>query len=216
LSGRAFLGLALLSCSAALCAPAPQAGAPQPGAPQSDAPQSDAPQPGAPAQLDQLMQLLAARRHGHVAFSEVQTLAMLDRPLESSGELLYDAPDHLEKRTLRPKPEDVILEHGVLTDQRGRRTRTVDLAAYPQLSPLIESLRATLSGDRASLEREFEVRFAGDLADWTLELTPRAAATARIVHEVRMAGSRATLKSVEILQADGDRTLLTLGPELAP
>jgi hypothetical protein len=167
-------------------------------------------------QLDELMQLLAAHRHGHVAFTEVQTLAMLDRPLESSGELLYDAPDRLEKRTLRPKPEDLTLEHGVLTDKRGRHTRTLELAAYPQLSTLVESLRATLSGDRASLERAFLVQFSGDLADWTLELTPRDAAAARIVSTVRIAGSRATLRSVQILQADGDRTLLTLGPELAP
>jgi len=31
-------------------------------------------------------------------FTEMQHLAMLERPLESSGELLYDAPDRLEKR----------------------------------------------------------------------------------------------------------------------
>ncbi|MGB6603644.1 MAG: LolA-related protein [Steroidobacteraceae bacterium] len=198
---RALLALVLLVSPAALFAPASQAGAAA---------------PGAPAQLDELMQLLAARRHGHVAFSEVQNLAMLDRPLESSGELLYDAPDRLEKRTLKPKPEDLTLEHGVLTAKRGRHTRTLDLAAYPQLSPLVESLRATLSGDRASLERAFDVQLSGDLDDWTLRLTPRDAAAARIVREVRMAGSRAILKSMEILQADGDRTLLTLGPELAP
>jgi hypothetical protein len=162
------------------------------------------------------MQLLATRRHGHVAFAEVQTLAMLDRPLESSGELLYDAPDRLEKRTLKPKPEDLTVEHGVLTARRGRHTRRLELAAYPQLSPLVDSLRATLSGDRAGLERAFAVQLSGELADWTLHLTPRDAAAARVVREVRISGTRAALKSVEILQADGDRTLLTLGPDLAP
>jgi Outer membrane lipoprotein carrier protein LolA-like len=162
------------------------------------------------------MRLLAARGHGHVAFTEVQTLSMLERPLESSGELLYEAPDRLEKRTLKPKPEVLTLDHGVLTATRGRHTRTLELAAYPQIAPLVESLRATLGGDRAGLERAFAVQFSGDLADWTLELTPRDPQAARIVREVRIAGSRATLRSVEILQADGDRALLTLGPELAP
>ncbi len=51
-----------------------------------------------PVEYQQLLKLLAARRHGHVTFTEVQRLAILDRPLESSGELLYDAPDRLEKR----------------------------------------------------------------------------------------------------------------------
>jgi hypothetical protein len=162
------------------------------------------------------MELLAAHPHAHVAFTEEQRLAMLDRPLESSGELLYDAPDRLEKRTLKPKPEDLTVEHGVLTARRGRHTRTLELAAYPQLSPLIDSLRATLSGDRAGLERAFAVQLEGSLADWTMHLTPRDAAAARVVREVRISGSRAALRSFEVLQADGDRTLLTLGPELAP
>ena len=57
--------------------------------------------------LDKLMGLLAQRQHGHVTFVEEHFLAVLDRPVESSGELLYDAPDHLEKRTLKlrsPRP----------------------------------------------------------------------------------------------------------------
>src|SRR2546429_7311569 len=34
----------------------------------------------------------------------------LFRSLESSGELLYDAPDRLEKRTLNPRAETLVLE----------------------------------------------------------------------------------------------------------
>jgi len=71
-----------------------------------------------PPAFDELLKLLAARRHGHVTFTEVQELAMLDRPLQSSGELLYEAPDRLEKRTLKPKAQTLILQHGVLTARR--------------------------------------------------------------------------------------------------
>ena len=107
----------------------------------------------APPAFDELLQLLAARRHGHVTFTEMQHLAMLDRPLESSGELLYDAPDRLEKRTLKPKAQTLILEHGVLTARRGHRTHVMELRDYPQVVPFVESIRATLAGDRAALER---------------------------------------------------------------
>ena len=170
----------------------------------------------APDPLDALLQQLALRRHGHVAFTEVQYLAVLDRPLESSGELLYEAPDHLEKRTLTPRPVTLVLEHGTLSATRGQRTRTLALSAYPQLAPLIESLRATLAGDRAALERAFAVRLEGDPSRWTLHLTPRDPAAAHLVAEVRIAGEQAELSTVEILQADGDRSLLTIGRELAP
>ena len=166
--------------------------------------------------LEGLLAQLALRRHGHVAFTEVQYLALLERPLESSGELLYEAPDHLEKRTLAPRPETLVLEHGVLSATRGHRTRTLALTAYPELAPLIEGLRATLAGDRAALERAFAVRLDGDTSGWTLHLAPRDPAAARLVAAVRISGENAQLRSVEILHADGDRSLLTIGRELPP
>jgi hypothetical protein len=166
--------------------------------------------------LDALMHELAARRHGHVTFTEVQYLAILDRPLESSGELLYEAPDRLEKRTLRPRPETLVLEHGTLSATRGKHTRTLELAAWPQLAPLLESLRATLAGDRSALEQVFSVTLDGDATHWTLHLAPREAAAARVVRQVSITGAGADLRTVEILAADGDRSVLTVGPELPP
>jgi len=169
-----------------------------------------------PEALDELMRDLAARRHDHVTYTEVRHLAVLDRPLESSGELLYDAPDRLEKRVLTPRPETLVLSHGVLSATRGHRTRVVELAAWPQLAPLIESIRATLAGDRAALERVFSVRLEGDIGRWTLRLAPRDPAAARTVSEVVITGQHARLETVEIQEADGDRSLLTIGPEITP
>ena len=45
--------------------------------------------------LDQVMAMLAMRQHGRVEFIEQQFLAVLSHPIESSGELRYDAPDRL-------------------------------------------------------------------------------------------------------------------------
>jgi len=164
--------------------------------------------------LDALMSLLAQRKHGHVGFVEEHFLAVLDRPVESSGELLYDAPDRLEKRTLKPKPETLVLEHGVITAHRGRHTYVLNLSDYPQIVPLIDSIRATLAGDRSSLERIFKVQLEGSLAQWKLLLVPSDATVARSVKEIRIEGARDAIHSVEIQQADGDRSLLTIGPEV--
>jgi hypothetical protein len=163
--------------------------------------------------LDALMSLLAQRKHGHVNFVEEHFLAMLDRPVESSGELLYDAPDRLEKRTLKPKPETLVLEHGVITAHRGRRTYVLNLSDYPQIVPLIDSIRATLAGDRAALERIFKVRLDGSLEHWKLVLVPSDATVGHSVKEIRIEGARDAIHSVEIQQADGDRSLLTIGPQ---
>jgi outer membrane lipoprotein-sorting protein len=170
----------------------------------------------APSPLDQLLQLLAARQHGHVSFTEVQELHMLERPLHSSGELLYDAPDRLEKRTLSPRPETLVLEHGVLRMQRGQHTRVLALHDYPQVVPFVESIRATLAGDRAALEHYFTVSFSGTLAHWTLELVPLEATLARTVQQVRISGEGDALHTVEIRQSDGDGSVLTIGPAVDP
>jgi hypothetical protein len=166
--------------------------------------------------LDALMRLLAMRQHGRVQFVEQQFLAVLDHPLESSGEMSYDAPDRLEKRTLAPRQETLVLAGGVLTVDRGKSHRVVDLHAYPQAQPFIESVRATLAGDRGALEKLFTLEFDGGLSRWTLTLVPKDAKVKRSVAQVRIDGAQDQLLKVEIRQSDGDRSLMTLRPAAAP
>ncbi len=166
--------------------------------------------------LDELLHLLAQRHHGHVDFVEQHFLALLSRPAESSGELIYDAPDRLEKRTLEPRPESLMLAGDMLSIRRGRHRRVLDLKAYPQLLPFVESIRATLAGDRVALERAFRVEYAGNLERWTLLLVPRESQIAATVSQVRIDGSGDHLRHVEIRQKDGDRSLMTLRDHSGP
>src|SRR3954470_17403643 len=72
--------------------------------------------------LDQLMQSLSATKSGHARFIEKKSIAILDKPVESSGELFYTAPDRLEKRTLKPKAESMVLDKDkLIVEQRGRK-----------------------------------------------------------------------------------------------
>jgi hypothetical protein len=169
---------------------------------------------GQPADLSRLMSALAQRKHGHVTFVERKYLSILDSPVESSGELLYEAPDRLEKRTVKPKSETLVLESGVLTAQRGRHKYQLDLQQYPQVVPFIESMRATLAGDEAALERIFKVTFGGTFDRWTLTLVPLDPKLARTVRQIEIAGEAAAVHSVEIREADGDRSELTIGPDV--
>jgi hypothetical protein len=169
-----------------------------------------------PSGLDQVMHLLAMRQHGQVEFVEQQFVAILNHPVESSGILSYDAPDRLEKRTLKPHEESLVLAGGVLTVERGRSRRVLDLHSYPQALPFVESIRATLAGDRAALERVFRLDFTGDLAHWSLALVPSDPRMAKSVAEVRIEGTQDQLLKVEIRQPDGDHSLMTLRPLAAP
>jgi hypothetical protein len=169
----------------------------------------------ADSDFDRLMSALAQRKHGQVTFVEKKFIALLDRPVESSGELLYDAPDRLEKRTLKPKPESLVLAGGTVSAQRGRHHYVLDLKQYPQVVPFIESIRATLAGDRAALERVFKVDFSGSLQQWRLALVPLDPQLGKSVKEIHIEGERDVIHSVEILEADGDRSVLTIGAEVS-
>jgi hypothetical protein len=178
-----------------------------------------APVPAAPAgfsDLDEVMRLLAMRQHGRVEFIEQQFLNVLKRPIESSGELRYDAPDRLEKRTLKPHVETLVLSGGTLTVERAHGRRVMDLHAYPQVLPFVESIRATLAGDRGALERVFHLDFAGSVERWSLTLVPLDTKIKQSVAQVRIEGMRDQLQRVEIRQPDGDRSLMTLRPSTLP
>ena len=208
---RRALGLLMLGWLCVVGSPAGAAAAATTGA------TTGATEKGAPmGDLDEVMRLLAMRRHGRVEYVEQHFLAILDHPVESSGELRYDAPDHLEKRTLLPRPETLVLDGGALTIERGGRRRVVDLHRYPQVLPFIESIRATLAGDRSALEQVFQVEFAGGVERWLLTLTPLDHQLARVVKQVQIDGSRDQLHRVDIRQPDGDRSLMTLRTPAAP
>ena len=132
------------------------------------------------------MGLLAMRQHGRVEFIEQHFLAVLNHPIESSGELRYDAPDRLEKRTLKPRPETLVLTGGRADRGADAQPATMDLHAYPQVLPFVESIRATLAGDRSALERMFHVEFAGTVERWSLDLGARSN---RKVQAIRLAGA---------------------------
>jgi Outer membrane lipoprotein carrier protein LolA-like len=100
--------------------------------------------------------------------------------------------------------------------ERGEHRHVLDLQRYPQIQPFVESIRATLAGDRGALERLFHVEFAGSAQRWSLTLVPLDRQLAKAVKQVQIDGSRDQLLHVEIRQADGDRSLMTLRSPPAP
>jgi len=166
--------------------------------------------------IDQLMRGLALVRADHSSFVEKKFIAILDKPVESSGELFYTAPDHLEKRTLKPKPESMILDHGTLVIERGRQIHRLQSQDYPELAAFIDSIRGTLAGERKALERNYRLSLDGSAERWTLQLLPLDEKTQAVVKRIRIAGVRDAVRSIEITQADGDSSLMLVEKWTAP
>ena len=160
--------------------------------------------------IEQLMQLLSQTRSAQATFVETKSIAMLDAPVESSGELLYKAPDYFEKRTLEPKPESMVLDGNTLIMERGKKKRSLQLQSYPEVAAFIESIRGTLAGDRKALENAYELTLQGSQQDWELLLTPTDSKMKKMVERIRISGVEDELRTIEISQADGDSSLMTI------
>lgn len=160
--------------------------------------------------LDQLMSQLGRNRVSRATFVEKKYLAMLDAPVTSSGELLYTPPGRLERRTLKPRAESVVLEAGTMTLKRGNSQQVLRVEEFPALAALTESVRATLAGDRQALERHYTLKLEGTEARWTLLLVPREARTRALVLEIRISGERGEVRTIEIEQSDRDRSIMTI------
>ncbi len=160
--------------------------------------------------LQALMKALAARKSGRAQFTEVKTLALLNAPIESSGLLRFVAPDFLEMRTLKPKPQTIVVQGGQVTLDFDGQPRQFSLADHPEVAALIDGIRATLNGDLAGLQRVYATSLSGNEQLWTLKLVPRLAAARAKVSEIDISGSGATVLNIAIDQTDGDRSLMTL------
>ncbi len=161
--------------------------------------------------LSDLMAQLAQSQHSRASFIEKQFIKILDRPIESSGELFYDAPDYLEKRTLKPRLESIILERDIISIKRGKFARSFSIETYPQLGVLMMSIRQMLSGDLTGLSRSFAHNFESGINGWTLVLIPHDPKVTLIVSKIILSGGGGEIRNIEFKRGNGDYSVMSLG-----
>lgn len=159
--------------------------------------------------LKSLMQELGGRATGKARFSEKKHLSVLDAPIEVSGTLAF-APGRLEKHTLQPRPERMIVDGGTLIIETGadRKTRRLRLQDYPAIWGLVEGMRATLTGDLDTLRRFYDVELHGTPGDWELLMIPSRSEVSAVVRLVSIRGGNGQITIIEVVQANGDRSVM--------
>ncbi|MBS1172932.1 MAG: putative transrane protein [Proteobacteria bacterium] len=167
--------------------------------------------------MKQLMADLARVKSSTARFTERKYMKVLSGPLELSGTLVYTAPDRLERNTLLPKPESMVVDRDTLTleSKGGQQRRTLALHDYPAIWAFVESIRGTLAGDRQSLDRFYRVTLEGKADRWRLLLTPTEPAMQALVSSIRIDGGGSRIDRIEIYEADGDYSVMTVNAETA-
>lgn len=166
--------------------------------------------------LPDLMTLLAQHKSGRAVFVEKKYIGIIDKPVLSSGELSFTAPDRLEKRTLKPQPELMLLEGDKLTvSQAEKRSLSINLQDHPEVASIVSSIRGTLMGDQDALEKSFQLELSGAAERWQLVLVPLQTAVAKTMRRIRIRGVQANITVIDFEQADGDRSEMQISGLMA-
>jgi outer membrane lipoprotein-sorting protein len=175
--------------------------------------------PGAPAPIASLDDLLArfAKLQGMSArYREEKRIALLKRPLQSEGSIQFAAPNLLLRRVERPEPAVMLLTGDALQIADASGARRIDLQSNAMIRNFVLTFVHVLAGDRAALERLYELRFtkaaaAGDAQagrGWRLELTPRQPELARMIERATLLGNGIVVEQMTLQERNGDATVL--------
>jgi outer membrane lipoprotein-sorting protein len=167
-----------------------------------------------PWNLATLMAALRQVRSSQASFTETKYLRLLNQAQQSTGRLLYVAPNWMQKQTIAPVASRLTIAGDRLTIERqGEPNREISLRDYAQIGALIDSVRATLAGDLTELSRHFTPSLTGDANAWTLTLTPTDPKLREMVAAIRVQGQQTTIREIDTDEADGDRTTMAITPE---
>jgi hypothetical protein len=148
-------------------------------------------------------------------FVEAHFSSMLSRPLVVSGTLEYLGPDALARTVQAPYYERTEVHGENVTVQREQGSpRYFSLKRAPEMRSLLASFAALLSGDRAALEQQFDLKLEGDTDSWTLHLTPHDAHVRQRVRSITVTGRGSDPRCITTAEPN-DNTTVTLFDEAA-
>jgi len=140
-------------------------------------------------------------------FSEDKRIALLARPLRSTGTIYFERDKGIARTTLTPKVSQVVLTRSSLRITTGQRSeeipldKTKDLRAFALIFPTL------LRGERTELERAFDIGLYGRDGDWwALGFTPKADSLRTLIRRVVVFGHRAEVVALQVSEASGDVT----------
>jgi hypothetical protein len=140
-------------------------------------------------------------------FSEEKRIALLARPLRSTGALYFDRTRGIARVTTTPRAERVILSTTSLRIERDKKVEEIPLDKSKALKAFSLVFPRILRGERAELEAAFALDLQGKAKEaWTLVLTPTDPALCGLVSRVVLSGQGAEVASLQVVEANGDTT----------
>jgi outer membrane lipoprotein-sorting protein len=164
------------------------------------------------AALREIRTAAAAVRTVCCEFTEVKTMALLSKPVVSTGRLFFARPACLRWEVLEP------VASGFATDgtqvsrwhQRTGKAERVQNESLPILQEVCANIMTWITADLDAIRRQYEVRILAT-TPVTLELHPLRPETQAFITmvTVRFAQGGTQVEAVTLLEAGGDTTELS-------
>jgi outer membrane lipoprotein-sorting protein len=163
-------------------------------------------EPARSAKQDPVFKLLEQQRLA-CTFTEEKHVALLARPLTSSGTIVFDRDKGIVRAVLKPKPQKVVLTKTSLKIVKGKTVEEIPLDKSKDLKAFALIFPTLLRGERFALEKSFDIGLYGSEADWwALTFAPRSAALKKFVKTVTVFGKKTDVVALRIVEASGDST----------
>jgi hypothetical protein len=198
---RSLCGLALLLCAGA--------GSSAPATAARAAAASAAPLPAPTVTIDSLLAQFRAVPGLSAHFREEKKLSLLAAPLRSEGTLHFAPPARLVRHTTAPVASTLLIDRDQLTFSDGQETQTIPLDGNPMVRLFVDSFLKILEGDKAALERIFQLQLKPQGDRWELRLKPRLAPMTQVIDAIVLQGKGVVLSRMTISESTGDETVTT-------
>ena len=163
-------------------------------------------EPARGAKQDLVFKLLEQQRLA-CKFAEQKHVALLARPLSSTGTIVFDRDKGIVRAVLTPKPQTVVLTKTSLKIVKGKTVEEIPLDKSKDLKAFAMIFPTLLRGERAALEKSFDIGLYGSDADWwALTFAPKADALKKFVKTVTVFGKKTDVVALRIVEASGDST----------
>ncbi len=140
-------------------------------------------------------------------FSEEKKIALLARPLKSSGTIYFARDKGIARTVIKPKPQQVVLTRTTLKIRTEKKTEEVPLDKSKDLKAFALIFPTLLRGERTELEKSFEIGLYGSDKDWwALAFTPKTDSLKKMIKRVVVYGKKTEAFSLQVVEANGDTT----------
>lgn len=158
---------------------------------------------------DALRAILAGHQGPGLAaeFTEEKHITVLDRPLQSSGTLIYQEAFGFYRKMTAPFQQELLIgRKELLRREEDGRVETVSGGGDAMVKTFTTAFLSLFSGSWKALDEHFAVHHLADAEGWMIGLVPKNKTFEKLVSGIVLRGRDAFLTDLWILEARGDWT----------